>query len=79
MLSPQCDRLYEEPPFPYCGVDLFGSFVTKEGRKELKRYGALFTCLSRRAIHIETVTSLNTVHSSCVYADLLVAGEPSDF
>ena len=35
-------------------------FVTKEGRKELKRYGASFTCLSSRAIHIETVASLNT-------------------
>ena len=54
------DRLCEEPPFTYCGVDLFGPFVTKEGCKELKCYGALFTCLSSRAIHIETVTSLNT-------------------
>ena len=54
------DRLCEEPPFTYCDVDLFGSFVTKEGCKELKHYGALFTCLSSRATHIETVASLNT-------------------
>ena len=54
------DRLCEEPPFTYCGIDLFGPFVTKEGHKERKRYGALFTCLSSRAIHIETVTSLTT-------------------
>ena len=54
------DRLREEPPFTYCGIDISGPFVTKEGRKELKRYGTLFTCLSSRAIHIETVTSLNT-------------------
>ena len=54
------DRLCEGPPFTYCGVDLFGSFVIKEGRKELKSYGPLFTCLSSRAIHIETITSLNT-------------------
>ena len=54
------DRLCEEPAFTYCSVDLFGPFVIKEGRKELKRYGALFTCLSSRAIHIEAVTSLNT-------------------
>ena len=60
MTSLPSDRLCEEPPFTYCGVDLFGSFVTKEGCKELKHYGALFTCLSSRAIHIETVASLNT-------------------
>ena len=40
------DRMCEEPPFTYCGVDLFGLFVVKEGRKELKRYRKLFTCLS---------------------------------
>ena len=60
MTSLPSDRLSEEPPFTYCGVDLSGPFVTKEGRKELKRYGALFTCLSSRAIHIETVALLNT-------------------
>ena len=60
MVSLPSDRLCEEPPFTYCGVNLFGPFVIKEGCKELKCYGALFTCLSSRAIHIETVTSLNT-------------------
>ena len=60
MASLPSDRLWEEPPFTYFGVDLFGPFVTKEGCKELKRYGALFTCLSSRAFYIETVTSLNT-------------------
>ena len=55
MASLPSDRLCEEPHFTYCGVDLLGPFVTKEGRKKLKRYGALFTCLSSIAIHIETV------------------------
>ena len=50
----------EEPPFTYCGVDLFGSFLVKDGRKEVKRYGALYTCLSSRATHIEVVYSLST-------------------
>ena len=54
------DRLCEKPPFTYCDVDLFGPFVNKEGHKELKRYGGLFACLSSKAIHIETVASLNT-------------------
>ena len=60
MASLPSNSLCEEPPFTYCGVDLFGPFVTKEGRKKLKHYGALFICLSSRAIHIETVASLNT-------------------
>ena len=50
----------EEAPFTYCGVDYFGPLLVKEGRKELKRYGALFTCFSSRAIHIEVAKSLTT-------------------
>ena len=49
-----------EPPFTYCGADMFGPFLVKEGRKELKRYGLIFTCYSCRGVHIETTTSLDT-------------------
>ncbi|XP_052065131.1 uncharacterized protein LOC127704931 [Mytilus californianus] len=54
------DRLHPVPPFTYSGVDLFGPWYIKEGRKELKRYGVLFTCLSCRGVHIETANSLDT-------------------
>ena len=54
------DRLEPAPPFTHCGVDYFGPFVRKEGHKELKRYGVLFTCLSSRAIHLEVSASLET-------------------
>ena len=54
------ERLTPAPPFTYCGVDYFGLFCIKEGRKELKRYGILFTCLSSRAVHIKTANSLET-------------------
>ena len=50
----------EEPPFTYCGIGLFGPFVVKDGRKEVKSYGALYTCLSSRSIHIEVVHSMST-------------------
>ena len=53
------ERMREEPPFTYCGVDLFGSFLVKNGRKEVERYNALYTCLSKRAIHIQIVYSLS--------------------
>ena len=54
------DRMNCEAPFTCCGVDMFGPFFVKEGRKELKRYCALFTCLSSRAVHIEVTTSMDT-------------------
>ena len=60
MASLPKDKMCEELPFTYCGVDLFGPLVVKEGLKELKRYGTLFTCLSCRAIHIEAANSLST-------------------
>ena len=54
------DRLEPAPPFTHCGVDYFGPWLIKEGLKELKRYGVLFTCLSSRAIHLEVSATLET-------------------
>ena len=54
------ERTCEAPPFTYCGVDMFGPFLIKERRKELKRYVILFTCLSSRAVHLETCNTMET-------------------
>ena len=48
------------PPFSMVGVDLFGPFIVKRARSELKRYGCLFTCLTTRAIHLEVCNTLET-------------------
>ena len=53
------DRIEPTPPFTYVGVDFFGPWYVKEGRKELKRYRALFTCLVSRAVHVEVAVSLS--------------------
>ena len=47
-------------PFTYCGVDLFGPMLVTIGRRTEKRWAALFTCFSIRAVHIELVSSLST-------------------
>ncbi|XP_019727405.1 uncharacterized protein LOC109516990 isoform X1 [Hippocampus comes] len=54
------ERMEISPPFTYCGMDCFGPFYIKEGRKELKRYGLLITCMCSRAIHIEMLDDLTT-------------------
>ena len=54
------DRVNPAPPFTYAAVDYFGPWIIKEKRKELKRYGVLFTCLASRAIHLEISHSLST-------------------
>ena len=54
------DRMDPTPPFTYAAVDYFGPWIIKERRKELKRYGFLFTCLASRAVHLEVSHSLST-------------------
>ena len=54
------DRTDPSPPFSFWGMDCFGPFITKNHRKENKRYGLLLTCLCSRAIHLELLDSLDT-------------------
>ena len=53
------DRLEPSPPFTFCAVDYFGPWHVKEGRRDVKRYGVLFTWMASRAIHLETANSLD--------------------
>ncbi|XP_067942820.1 uncharacterized protein [Watersipora subatra] len=53
-------RLEPATPFHYSGMDCFGPFHAKDGRREVKRYGLMFTCLTSRAVHIELLDDLTT-------------------
>ena len=53
-------RVEPAPPFSFCAVDCFGPWYVKEGRREVKRHGTLFTCMASRAIHIEVAHSMET-------------------
>ena len=56
---PYC-RVAEAPPFTFCGVDMFNPFIINQRRSQVKHYGAMFTCMSCRAVHIEITHSLDT-------------------
>lgn len=55
-----------ERPFSYVGLDYFGPISVRVNRSTVKRWIALFTCLTTRAVHLEVAHSLST--ESCKQA-----------
>ncbi|XP_073843555.1 uncharacterized protein [Musca autumnalis] len=53
-------------PFAYTGLDYFGPITITIGRRHEKRWVALFTCLTIRAIHLEISFDLST--DACILA-----------
>ena len=47
-------------PFVHTGMDCFGPFQVKNGRRHSKAYGIVFTCLSSRAVHLELLDDMSS-------------------
>lgn len=47
-------------PFSYTGLDYFGPILVTIGRRKEKRWVALFTCLTIRAVHLEIAENLSS-------------------
>ena len=54
------DRFGETATFTYCAVEIFEPFKVKVQPNEAKHYGAMFTCLTSRAVHKEVLHSMTT-------------------
>ncbi len=57
---PRCRVLPDNPPFTRIGVDYFGPFLVKRGRRQIKTFGVIVTCLAIHAVHLEVSPSLDT-------------------
>ena len=60
------ERLDASTAFTNVGIDYFGPFIVKIGRRNEKGWCCLFTCITMRAVHLEVVPKLDT--DSCLNA-----------
>lgn len=58
-LPPARLRLYK-PPFYSTGVDCFGPFTVKIGRRTEKRWGIVFKCMTTRCVHLDLLENLDS-------------------
>ncbi|XP_052445918.1 uncharacterized protein LOC127987587 [Carassius gibelio] len=49
-----------KPAFFSTGMDCFGPYIIKIGRRNEKRWGILFKCLTTRAVHIDLLMSIDS-------------------
>ena len=50
----------QKPPYWSTGVDCFGPYAVKIGRRQEKRWGVIFKCLTTRCVHLDLLCSMDT-------------------
>lgn len=58
-LPPSRVRFFK-PPFYSTGVDCFGPFTVRLGRRHEKRWGIVYKCMTTRCIHLDLLASLDS-------------------
>ncbi|XP_073718037.1 uncharacterized protein [Misgurnus anguillicaudatus] len=58
-LPPARLRIHQ-PVFYSTGIDCFGPYLIKIGRRNEKRWGIIFKCMTTRAVHIDLLTSIDS-------------------
>ncbi|XP_063766006.1 uncharacterized protein LOC134882305 [Eleginops maclovinus] len=58
-LPPSSLRLYK-PAFYSTGIDCFGPFQIRVGRRNEKRWGILYKCLTTKAVYIDLLASIDS-------------------
>ncbi len=57
---PLTRQRYFKPAFYSTGMDCFGPFVIKIGRRNEKRWGVVFKCMTIRAVHLDILHSIDS-------------------
>ena len=52
------ERVEITPPFTDCGMECFGPFTVREGRKDLKGYAVIFTGMTSQAVQIKELDDM---------------------
>ncbi|XP_042610577.1 uncharacterized protein LOC109111550 [Cyprinus carpio] len=57
---PLTRQRYFRPAFYSSGMDCFGPFLIKIGRRNEKRWGIIFKCMTTRATHLDLLSSIDS-------------------
>ncbi|XP_052412579.1 uncharacterized protein LOC127957915 [Carassius gibelio] len=57
---PPCRLNLYKPPFYSTGVDCFGPFAVKIGRRQEKRWGIIYKCLTTRCVHLDLLEHMDS-------------------